>query len=105
MKVSSSEESTTHGGEVGQLLFTMHSTTDKSGEKADTIPFDKNGYHEPGSVHTSVIAANHIKHIAAVEVEWDFNVSVFNPLTWRILAAPRLFIESVTVESLESREK
>jgi len=103
--ISDSNESKTHGGEIGQLWFTMHGTKDQTGDKSDRVPFDKTGYHEPGSVHTSVIAADYVKNLSAVEVEWDYNVSVFNPLTWRILTSPRLFIDKVTVESLESGKK
>ncbi|XP_044754257.1 pancreatic lipase-related protein 2 isoform X1 [Coccinella septempunctata] len=102
--ISDSEKSKLHRGEVGQLIFTMHSTTDGKGYKSEPAAL-KGGYHEPGHTYTGVIATNEVDNLKAVEVEWKYNSSLFNPLTWRILASPRIYLKNVTVESLEIGRK
>lgn len=105
VKISKSGESVQHGGEVGQLFFTMHSTTDGKGPKSNTVPLNSGGYHEPGQIYTAVIPTSEIPKLKAVEVEWRYKSSVFNPLTWRILAVPMIYIEKVTVDALEIRQR
>ncbi|KAJ8982425.1 hypothetical protein NQ317_007773 [Molorchus minor] len=102
--ISNSTESKLHGGEIGQLMFTMHSTSDGKGHKSNPVGF-VNGYHEPGAVHMGVVAANEVRHLRAIEIEWKYDSSFFNPLTWRILSTPKIFIKKVIVEGLESNER
>lgn len=45
--MSDSNESRSHGGEIGQLTFTMHATSDGRGAKTTPVPF-MSGYYEPG---------------------------------------------------------
>nr|XP_022910033.1 pancreatic triacylglycerol lipase [Onthophagus taurus] len=103
--VSSHEESKAHGGEIGTLLFTMHTTVDGSGKKSDKISLDKEHYHEPGGNYTYVIPGDGLKNLKAVEVEWNYNTNFINPLTWRIMATPRIYIDKIEVEALESGER
>lgn len=80
----------------------MHSTSDGKGFKSEAAAF-KGGYHEPGKTYTGVIASDEVHNVKAVEVEWKYNSSLFNPLTWRILASPRIYLKSITIESLETQ--
>ncbi|KAJ8952140.1 hypothetical protein NQ318_018476 [Aromia moschata] len=104
VQVSNSNDSILHGGEIGQLIFTMHSTSDGKGHKSNPVGFIS-GYYEPGTLYTSVVAAKEVSHLRAIEVEWKYNSSLFNPLTWRILTTPKIFLRKVTVESLEINER
>ncbi|XP_044272096.1 pancreatic triacylglycerol lipase isoform X1 [Tribolium madens] len=104
VKISNSGESIQHGGEVGQLFFTMHETTDGKGPKSHTVPLNKGGYHEPGKIYTAVVPTSEIKKIKAVEVEWRYQSSYLNPLTWRLLAVPKIYIEKITIDALEIRQ-
>ncbi|RZC34310.1 inactive pancreatic lipase-related protein 1, partial [Asbolus verrucosus] len=104
VKVSDSAESMNHGGEVGQLFFVMHSTTDGKGPKSNPVSLNNGGFHEPGKTYTAVVAASEVPRLRAVEVEWRYKSSVFNPLTWRILAVPKIYIDRITVEALKGRE-
>lgn len=102
--VSNSNESLIHGGEVGQLLFTMHRMTDGKGQNSGKLSFD-NRYHAPGGDYESVIAGDMISHLKGVEVEWQYQSSLINPLTWRIYNAPKLHISKVVVDVLENSQK
>ncbi|KAK9892865.1 hypothetical protein WA026_022546 [Henosepilachna vigintioctopunctata] len=100
VKISESEKSKLHRGEVGQLVFIMHSTSDGKGFKSKGAAL-KGGYHEPGQIYSGVIATDEVKNLKAVEVEWRYNSSILNPLTWRILSTPRIYIDVITIEALE----
>lgn len=100
VQVSDSKESKSHGGEIGQLWFTMHSSTDGKGPKSNPAGFI-GGYYEPGGLYRKVIATNELKQLKAVEVEWRYNSSLLNPLTWRLLTIPKIFLKKVTIQSLE----
>ncbi|CAG9830045.1 unnamed protein product [Diabrotica balteata] len=100
VQVSNSNYSRTHGGEIGQLIFTMHSTSDGRGHKTEPIGFIS-GFHEPGGLYTGVVATDSVPHMKAIEIEWKYNSSLFNPLTWRILTTPKIYLNKITVDALE----
>lgn len=104
MNVSNSEESKLHGGEIGQLLFKMYGLMNDKEISSDTVALNSGGYHQPGVIYTALVAANEVPSIKYVEVEWNYQTNVFNPLTWRIIASPRIYITEVTVRSLETRQ-
>lgn len=82
----------------------MHSTSDGKGQKSLPVGF-VSGFHEPGGFFTGVVAAEEIPNLKAVEIEWRYNSSLFNPLTWRILTTPKIFLKKITVEALEIDER
>lgn len=38
-------------------------------------------------------------------LNWEYSANPLNPLTWRILTTPRVYIDNVIVESMEHRSK
>lgn len=34
-------------------------------------------------------------------INWDYKANPLNPLTWRILASPRIYIDHIILESME----
>lgn len=104
VEISKTAESRQHGGEIGQLWFVLHSTSNGEGLRTERVTLSQNRYHEPGATYTAVVASDEIPLLKAVEVEWQYHSSMFNPLTWRILASPRLFIAKVKVEGLEMKK-
>lgn len=105
VKISNSSQSLLHGGEIGQLWFTMHGMTDGKGFKSDKIAFNDGGYHAPGELYKAVVPGNAVNVIRGVEIEWKYHSSVFNPLTWRLLTSPRVHVEKVSVHTLETKQK
>lgn len=103
MEISNTEESRQHGGEIGQLWFVFHSTENGEGLKTERVTLSHNKYHEPGANYTAVVASDEISILKGVEVEWQYHSSMFNPLTWRILASPRLFVARIKVQGMEMR--
>lgn len=101
VRVSGHDESTLHGGEIGTLSVRLHGKSHK--KTTEKMRFStKPMFFEPGFQYTSLIAGRDVKDPTYASVFWEYQTSLFNPLTWRILASPRIFISHVQVESLES---
>lgn len=83
----------------------MHETSDGKGPRSNSVGLNSGGYHEPGRTYTGVVAADEVHRLKAVEVEWRYESSLMNPLTWRILATPRIYVAEVVVEALEIGER
>lgn len=105
VQVSDSSESKKHGGEIGQLWFVLHDSTDMRGLKTNRVALNKGGYHEPGKLYTEIVSMDKTLHLKGLEVEWDYHSNVFNPLTWRLLASPRVHLAKIKVESLNPKER
>ncbi|CAH1155998.1 unnamed protein product [Phaedon cochleariae] len=104
VQISDSNSSRLHGGEVGQLFFTMHSTSDGRGQKTAPVGFHS-GFHRPGEAHMGVVAAEGVARLRAVQIEWRYNSSFVNPLTWRLMSTPKIYLKKVTIEALEINER
>ncbi|XP_034185595.1 pancreatic lipase-related protein 2 [Osmia lignaria lignaria] len=100
INISKTNESLDHGGEVGTFVIRVIDENDKKSEKIPLSPQSK--YYEPGSTHTVVLAGEVVGKPEAIEISWEYQASVFNPLTWRLLHTPRVYIDSLTIYSLES---
>lgn len=40
-----------------------------------------------------------------VRLNWEYKTNPLNPLTWRILATPRVYIKYIEIESMEHNSK
>lgn len=100
INISRTNESLDHGGEVGTFVIRVIGENDNRSEKIPLSPHSK--YYEPGSTHTVVLAGDVVGKPEAIEISWEYQASVFNPLTWRLLHTPRVYIDSLTIYSLET---
>lgn len=101
IKISNTEESQQHGGEVGRFHLTVHGQRNQqSGNMAFT---DQPRLFEPGQNYTRVLAGTSVDKPRRITVSWEYNTSLLNPLTWRLLSSPRVYIEYIILQSLESR--
>ncbi|XP_029155587.1 pancreatic triacylglycerol lipase-like [Nylanderia fulva] len=99
INISKTDESVSYGGEVGMFMVSVIGTKGKKTEKMQLSSGSK--YYEPGSTHTIVLPGDLVGKPKSVEITWDFQTSVFNPLTWRLLHVPRAYVDSLTIKSLE----
>ncbi|XP_058836173.1 pancreatic lipase-related protein 2-like [Topomyia yanbarensis] len=103
IKVSDSEESVLHGGEVGRFHLNIYGS---KGEHSQKMAFTKESeLYEPGRNYTRVLAGGSVGKPRKITVSWEYNTSFLNPLTWRILSSPRVYIEYIIIQSLEYRTK
>ncbi|XP_063229930.1 pancreatic lipase-related protein 2-like [Bacillus rossius redtenbacheri] len=96
-QVSCSERSVKHNGEVGVLRLTVHGD---SGNTASIRLFETGQYFAPGSAHQVLVPAGYVGNITALTLEWEYQTSLFNLLSWRIITTPRIYIDWLSVESL-----
>ncbi|XP_052860285.1 pancreatic triacylglycerol lipase-like [Anopheles cruzii] len=98
-KVSDAPASVAHGPEIGRLVLYLHAAA--GGSKSDKIYFNEQSMlFEPGYNYSTIIAGYSIDRLSAITVGWEYDTNLLNPLTWRLLSAPRVFLESVTVQAL-----
>jgi pancreatic triacylglycerol lipase len=97
VKVSESEESRRHGGEIGILYIRLRSGYVETRKiQVNSIPV----YFSPGTNHSFLAIGDDLSEdIERVKVEYKFK-QTFNPLTWRI-NSPRVYIEYLVIESME----
>ena len=95
-KISDSEESRQHGGEIGELYIKLKSGNFES-RKIQFNPMPV--YFSPGSNHTFLAFGDDVEDIETIKVEYKFK-QTFNPLTWRIFT-PRIYVEYIVIESME----
>lgn len=62
-------------------------------------------YYEPGLEYTAVTPGRDIGTPKYAYLEWEYKANPLNPLTWRILTTPRVYVEYITIESMEHRTK
>lgn len=101
VSISSSEESSLHGGEIGimSIIITSHAN-----DETEKLPFSKEPtYYEPGFKYTSVIPGKTVGIPRYATLNWEYNSNPLNPLTWRILSSPRVYIDHIIVESMEHK--
>ncbi|KAG7212402.1 hypothetical protein KM043_012720 [Ampulex compressa] len=99
INISKTDESLDHGGEVGMFVVRL---IDRKGERMEKMQLSPNSkYYEPGSTHTLVLPGEMIRKLEEVEISWEYQTSMFNPLTWRLLHTPRVYIDSLTIDNLE----
>ncbi|XP_055615910.1 pancreatic lipase-related protein 2 [Toxorhynchites rutilus septentrionalis] len=103
IKVSETEESVLHGGEIGRFHLSIY---DNKGGHSEKMAFTQESLlFEPGRNYTRLLAGSSVEKPRKLTVSWEYNTSFLNPLTWRILSSPRVYIEYITVQSLEYRTK
>ncbi|XP_011306825.1 pancreatic triacylglycerol lipase [Fopius arisanus] len=99
INISKTDESVDHGGDVGIFVIRVIGV---GGKKSERIPLSETSkYYEPGSSHTLVLPGDLVGKPEAVEITWEYQTSVFNPLTWRLLEKPKAYIDSLKIDSLE----
>ncbi|KXJ72792.1 pancreatic lipase-related protein 2 [Aedes albopictus] len=103
IKISDTEESVIHGGEIGRFHLSIYGS---KGEHSDKMAFTEDAeLYEPGRNYTRVLAGTSVGKPRRLTVSWEYNTSFLNPLTWRILNSPRVYIEYIILQSLEYRSK
>ncbi|XP_017479648.1 PREDICTED: pancreatic triacylglycerol lipase-like [Rhagoletis zephyria] len=103
VRVSGHDESTMHGGEIGTISVRLHSKTHGKKSNAERIRFSQKAmYFEPGFEYSAMVSGRDVPDPAQhASVFWEYQTNFLNPLTWRILASPRIYLDYVIIESLE----
>ncbi|KAK9500473.1 hypothetical protein O3M35_001738 [Rhynocoris fuscipes] len=95
VRISSSNDSLAHGGEVGSFSLEIVGIKDRT----EVIPLFREQAYKPGSVHTEVVASKTVGRVRTAILHWSHQIS-FNILTWR-WHLPIIYVQNVTIDSLE----
>lgn len=101
INISSNNESMNYGGEVGMFSIRVVGVNKKITKRI--VLNESSIYYEPGSNHSAVVSGEVVGRIDAVELTWEYQTQMFNPLTWRV-NKPKAYIDSLTIKSLEFNE-
>ncbi|XP_058127007.1 pancreatic triacylglycerol lipase-like [Anopheles ziemanni] len=101
LSLSSDEESLIHGGEIGKMSVELQGEGNIRSGKMD---FSKDPlYFEPGSNYSAIMAGRYVTKPLRVLLTWAYRTNPLNPLTWRLLAAPRVYVQEIHVQFMELR--
>ncbi|XP_068630402.1 pancreatic lipase-related protein 2-like [Battus philenor] len=100
LKVSNSTESRVHGPDVGRISIVL---VDKNNSKSDAkFIDDEQKYYKPGDFETKMVPFKDTGYPPmSVLVEWKYETNLFNPMTWRLLKSPSIYIEHLKISSIE----
>ncbi|XP_013178093.1 PREDICTED: pancreatic lipase-related protein 2 [Papilio xuthus] len=100
LKVSNSTESRVHGPDVGRITVVL---VDKNNSKSDhKFIDDEQKYYKPGDIETKMVPFKDTGYPPmSVIVEWKYETNLFNPMTWRLLQSPSIYIEYMKISSIE----
>lgn len=101
MSVSDEEESLIHGGEIGKMSFELHG---EGGVRSGKMDFSKDPvYFEPGGNYSAIMAGSHVAKLLKVMLTWEYRTNPLNPLTWRLLVVPRVYVQRIRIQLMEQR--
>jgi hypothetical protein len=62
-------------------------------------------YYEPGSDHQVTIAGAPVGKLESAILRWEYRTNPLNPLSWRFIATPRIYISWMHIESIEEKDR
>lgn len=100
LKVSNSSESIQHGAEPGKLSIML---VDKNNNRTNHKFLDEEQkFYHPGDIEKKLVALKDTGHPPiSVIVEWKYETNLFNPITWRLLKSPSIYVETLKLSSIE----
>lgn len=93
-----------HGGEIGIMSIIIHSL--QRTIETEKLPFTEAPmFYEPGRNYTSITPGKDVGVPRYATLNWEYRTNPLNPLTWRILSSPRVYIDYVILETLEHQSR
>ena len=87
---------------MGTLSIRLFNKKKKSTERLQFS--EKPMYFEPDNEYDSLVPGHQLSKPTHAAVYWEYQTSILNPWTWRRLTTPRIYLEYILIESLESSE-
>ncbi|XP_047498306.1 pancreatic triacylglycerol lipase-like isoform X1 [Penaeus chinensis] len=100
--MSFTAEARKHGGDIGVFYITFygdHGVSDRIQLNLEEI------YFEPGNAYTYMIGTKDLGRLHYAILEWTYVTAYYNPLTWRILSQPLVYVNRVHIDSVEMQER
>ncbi|XP_042218331.1 uncharacterized protein LOC121863643, partial [Homarus americanus] len=91
-----------HGGDIGVFhitLFGQHGASPRLKLNPEEMFF------EPGNVYSYMIGTADLGHLHYVVLEWSYVTAYYNPLSWRLLSNPVVYVNRIHIDSIEMQER
>lgn len=62
-------------------------------------------FFEPGNVYTYMIGTEDLGQLKSATLEWSYVTAYYNPLTWRLLSTPAVYVNRIHIDSIEMQER
>jgi hypothetical protein len=62
-------------------------------------------YYEPGSEHQVTVAGDPVGKLESATLRWEYRTNPLNPLTWRFIATPRIYIGWMQIENIQEGDR
>ncbi|XP_050075683.1 pancreatic triacylglycerol lipase-like [Anopheles maculipalpis] len=98
IKIADTRQSRQYGAEIGKIFLYISGLDEAEPKRIDFN--EEPRLFEPGLNYSSVIAVHSNIKPASVKIGWKYETNLLNPLTWRLLSAPRVFIKQVQLQFL-----
>ncbi|CAB3377371.1 Hypothetical predicted protein [Cloeon dipterum] len=102
LQISNSSSSQAHGGEVGAFYLQLNGT---SGVTRRIKLQESAQYFAPGASWQKVVPAAGVGALREIKLEWDYQHTYWNPLSWRVYGEAMIFLDEVTITVLETGER
>ncbi|XP_068209497.1 pancreatic triacylglycerol lipase-like isoform X3 [Palaemon carinicauda] len=99
--MSYTKEARYHGGDIGVFyvsLFGERGIAHRRQLNMEEIFF------EPGNVYTFMIGTIDLGEIKWALLEWTYVTALYNPLTWRLLSQPSVYVNRIIIDSIEMQQ-
>ncbi|KAK3855350.1 hypothetical protein Pcinc_038251 [Petrolisthes cinctipes] len=90
-----------HGGDIGIFYITLVGRV--SSRRIQLNPEEI--FFEPGNVYTYMIGTEDLGHLKSAKLEWSYVTAYYNPLTWRLLSTPAVYVNRIHINSIEMQER
>ncbi|CAL4120473.1 unnamed protein product, partial [Meganyctiphanes norvegica] len=100
--MSLTPEAQEHGGDIGIFHIIFHGALGVS-ERIQLNPEEI--FMEPGNEYTYIIGVPDLGHLEFAILEWNYITAYYNPLAWRLLSAPSVYVNRIQINSIEMRER
>ncbi|XP_064104797.1 pancreatic triacylglycerol lipase-like isoform X3 [Macrobrachium nipponense] len=100
--MSYTREARLHGGDIGVFfvsLFGERGIAHRQQLNLEEIFF------EPGNVYTFMIGTPDLGEIKWALLEWTYVTALYNPLTWRFLSQPSVYVNRIIIDSIEMQQR
>ncbi|CAL4075260.1 unnamed protein product, partial [Meganyctiphanes norvegica] len=91
-----------HGGDIGIFHIVFHGALGES-ERIQLNPEEI--FMEPGNEYTYIIGVPDLGHLEFAILEWNYITAFYNPLAWRLLSPPSVYVNRIHIDSIEMQER
>uniref|UniRef100_A0A2M4ASG9 Putative pancreatic triacylglycerol lipase n=1 Tax=Anopheles triannulatus TaxID=58253 RepID=A0A2M4ASG9_9DIPT len=107
--LSNSTDSRKHGPEAGRIVLQLRSS---DGIRSDKIYFNDDVItFEPSFRYSTIVTVRRtgpdgqpesydVARTSTVAASWEYETSLLNPLSWRLIATPRVYLETLTIQAV-----